>query len=197
MPKIFSDFDGQVSMQRSLPRWVSPEFHHRAAAFVPSHSWALQFSLKTRLWLSKLTECLHVALAETGPAEYRVLPGRGFKLAFNGGAEMKRTFLLKVLTAIVAGVALGSSPQNAFAQRGGHGGGGGFHVGGMRFHGGGGMGFRRSAVGGLHSGGGHYAYGPTHSYGGYHRRTYYGGRGYQGYAGYRWHGGRHGWHGGY
>jgi hypothetical protein len=55
---------------------------------------------------------------------------------------MKKSVLLKVLTAIAACVALGSSPQNAFAQRGGHGGGGGFH-------GGGGMGFHGGSVGGF------------------------------------------------
>jgi hypothetical protein len=103
---------------------------------------------------------------------------------------MKKSVLLKVLTAIAACVALGSSPQNAFAQRGGHGGGGGFH-------GGGGMGFHGGSVGGFHSGG-HHGYSGGHSYGGYHGGAYYGGRGYYGYhGGYGWHGGHHGWQGGY
>jgi hypothetical protein len=103
---------------------------------------------------------------------------------------MKKSVLLKVLTAIAACVALGSSPQNAFAQRGGHGGGGGFH-------GGGGMGFHGGSVGGFHSGG-HHGYSGGHSYGGYHGGAYYGGRGYYGYhGGYGWHGGHYGWHGGY
>ena len=93
---------------------------------------------------------------------------------------MKKSVLLKVLTAIAACVALGSSPQNAFAQRGGHGGGGGFH-------GGGGMGFHGGSVGGFHSGG-HHGYSGGHSYGGYHGGAYYGGRGYYGYhGGYGWH----------
>jgi hypothetical protein len=61
---------------------------------------------------------------------------------------MKKSVLVKVLTAIAACVALGSSPQNAFAQRGGHGGGGGFHGGGC-------MGFHGGSVGGFHSGGHH------------------------------------------
>ena len=103
---------------------------------------------------------------------------------------MKKSVLLKVLTAVAACVALGSSPQNAFAQRGGHGGGGGFH-------GGGGMGFHGGSVGGFHSGG-HHGYSGGHSYGGYHGGAYYGGRGYYGYhGGYGWHGGHYGWHGGY
>jgi hypothetical protein len=120
---------------------------------------------------------------------------------------MKKSSLLKVLTVIVTGVALGSSPQNAFAQRGGHGGGGAFHgVGGMGVHGGGGMGFpggggvgfHSPAVGGLHSVGGRYGNGRGHFYGGHHGGAYYTGRGYNGYhAGYGWHGGHHGWHGGY
>ncbi|MBZ5503830.1 MAG: hypothetical protein LAN59_16605 [Acidobacteriia bacterium] len=36
MRKIFSDFDGHVSIQRSPPRWVPTEFVERAAKFVRS-----------------------------------------------------------------------------------------------------------------------------------------------------------------
>ena len=36
MRKIFSDFDGHVSIQHSPPRWVRPEFVERAAKFVRS-----------------------------------------------------------------------------------------------------------------------------------------------------------------
>src|SRR2546429_2073980 len=48
---------------------------------------------------------------------------------------MKKPALLKLVCVIVTCVALARSPQPAFAQRGGHGGGGGFHGGG--FHRGG------------------------------------------------------------
>ena len=107
---------------------------------------------------------------------------------------MKNSPLLKVLTAIVTCVALGSSPQNAFAQRGGHGGGG------MGLRGGSGMAFRGGGGTGFRSGGGaNYGYGRGLSYGGHHGGAYYGSRGYHhGYhAGYGWHGGHNGWHGGY
>jgi len=97
--------------------------------------------------------------------------------------------LLLVLTALITSVIFGSSPQNAFAQRGGHGGGGGFHAGrGMGFSGGGSMGFYGGSAGRLHSGGGHQGYG--NFYGGHYGIPYGGGRGYYGYhAGYGWHGG--------
>ena len=36
MQKIFGDFDGHVSIQRSPPRWVMPKFVERAAKFVRS-----------------------------------------------------------------------------------------------------------------------------------------------------------------
>jgi hypothetical protein len=36
MRKIFSDFDGHVSIQRSPPRWVRPGFVEIAAEFVRS-----------------------------------------------------------------------------------------------------------------------------------------------------------------
>ena len=99
--------------------------------------------------------------------------------------------LLLVLTAIIASVIFGSSPQNAFAQRGGHGGGGGFHGGrGMSFSGGGAKGFYGGAVGRLHSGGGHYGYRNGYFYGGHYGIPYGSGRGYYGYhVGYGPHGG--------
>jgi len=106
---------------------------------------------------------------------------------------MKNSPLLMVLTAIVTCVALGSSPQNAFAQRGGRGGGG------MGFRGGGGMGFRGGAAGGFHSGGANYGYANGHPYGTRHGGAYYGARGYHRvyHPGYGWHGGHNGWRGGY
>jgi hypothetical protein len=36
MRKIFGDFDGHVSIQRSPPRWVRPEFVQKAVEFVRS-----------------------------------------------------------------------------------------------------------------------------------------------------------------
>jgi hypothetical protein len=36
MQKIFGDFDGHVSIQRSPPRWVTPKFVERAAKFIRS-----------------------------------------------------------------------------------------------------------------------------------------------------------------
>jgi len=36
MQKVFGDFSGKTGIQRSPPRWVAPEFVHRAAAFVKS-----------------------------------------------------------------------------------------------------------------------------------------------------------------
>lgn len=36
MQKIFGDFNGHVSIQRSPPRWVTPRFVERAAKFVRS-----------------------------------------------------------------------------------------------------------------------------------------------------------------
>jgi len=72
---------------------------------------------------------------------------------------MKKSTLLRVLWAVVAGIALTWAPKPVFAQHGGHGGGGGFH------------------------GGGGYGYGGGHFYGGYHGGGYYGWRG--GYYGWR------------
>jgi hypothetical protein len=91
-----------------------------------------------------------------------------------------------VLCVIAASVALGFSPPPTFAQRGGHGGGGGFH-------GGAAGGFHAGVAGRFHAaGGGHYGYTGGHSYGSYHGGGYYGGHG-----GYGWRGGYYGWHGGY
>jgi len=107
---------------------------------------------------------------------------------------MKKSLWPKVLlTAIATCVALGSSPQNAFAQRGGRGGGG------MGFRGGSGIGFRGGAVGGLRSSGANYGYTSGPTYGTRHGGAHYGARGYhRGYhAGYGWHGSHNGWHGGY
>ncbi|MGA8493627.1 MAG: hypothetical protein WB711_24610 [Terriglobales bacterium] len=78
---------------------------------------------------------------------------------------MKKSTLPGVLCTIVVCVALGWAPESALAQRGGHGGGGGFH-----------------------GGGAHYGYsGNGHFYGGYHGGGYYGGHGgYYGWNGGRW-----------
>lgn len=38
MRAVFGDFDGRVSLQRSPPRWVDPEYSERAARFVRSLS---------------------------------------------------------------------------------------------------------------------------------------------------------------
>ena len=84
---------------------------------------------------------------------------------------MKKIALLRVLCVIVACIALGSSPRPAFAQHGGHGGGGGFHGGG----------------GGYRGGVGHYGYSSGHSSVGYHGGGYY-----VGHGGYGWHGGHWG-----
>ena len=34
MQKVFGDFDGHVSIQRSPPRWVEPDFVKKAVGFV-------------------------------------------------------------------------------------------------------------------------------------------------------------------
>lgn len=81
---------------------------------------------------------------------------------------MKQPALYRAFRVIAAFLLLGWLAQPAFAQRGGHGGGG--------FHGGGG--------GGFHGGGGYHG-------------GYYGG-GYHGWSGgYGWRGGYYGWRGGY
>ena len=81
---------------------------------------------------------------------------------------MKNSILLQALFLVVLAVMITWPPEPAYAQRGGHGGGG-FHGGGGGFHGGGG------GVG-FHGGGG-----------GWHGSAWHGGG--------IWHGG--GWHGGY
>ena len=116
---------------------------------------------------------------------WRVVLGRGVTRGFNGRILMTKFTFPTVLWVIVACVALGFSPLPIFAQRGGHGVGGGFH-------GGGGRGFHGGVTGGFHAaGGGHYGYTGGYLYGPYHGGGYYGG-----HVGYRWHGG-YGWHGGY
>jgi hypothetical protein len=69
---------------------------------------------------------------------------------------MKRSAWLRILLVIVASVALAGTQELAFAQRGGRGGGGGFHGGGGGFHGGGGfrggVGAFRGGVDGFHGG---------------------------------------------
>jgi hypothetical protein len=64
---------------------------------------------------------------------------------------MKKSAWLKILGVIAVSVVLAGTPEAAFAQRGGHGGGGGFHGGGGGFHGG----SFRGGVGGFHGGGFH------------------------------------------
>ncbi|HSZ00608.1 MAG TPA: hypothetical protein VK788_14010 [Terriglobales bacterium] len=81
---------------------------------------------------------------------------------------MKTLTLLRVLCVTVAMILLCGASSSVLAQRGGHGGGGGFHAG---------------------AGGGHYGYGGGY-YGGYH------GGGYGWHGGYGWNGG-YGWRGGY
>jgi hypothetical protein len=92
---------------------------------------------------------------------------------------MKNSVLLQALFLIALSVTLAWSPESAYAQRGGHGGGGGFHGGGggSGFHGGGGGGW--NGGGGWHGGGG----------------GWNGGGGWHGGGG-GWHGGGGGWHGG-
>jgi len=109
---------------------------------------------------------------------------------------MKKAILFRVVIVLVAMIALSWLPQSALAQRGGHGGGGGFHGGGGGgFHGGGGGGFHG---GGGFSGGSRSAFVGGRSYGGY-RGGYYGGRGGYGWGGrgYGWGGRGYGWGGGY
>jgi hypothetical protein len=110
---------------------------------------------------------------------------------------MKKTILFRIVFVLVALIALTCLPQQALAQRGGHGGGGGFHGGGGGgFHGGGGGAFRG---GGGFYGGGRSAYAGGHSFGGYRGGGYYGGRGGYGWGGrgYGWGGRGYGWGGGY
>ena len=66
---------------------------------------------------------------------------------------MTKAILFRVVLVAVAMIALSCLPQQALAQRGGHGGGGGFHGGGGGFHGGGG-GFHGSSGGAFRGGGG-------------------------------------------
>jgi hypothetical protein len=102
---------------------------------------------------------------------------------------MKKAILFRVVLVFVAVIALSWLPQSALAQRGGHGGGGGFHGGGGGgFHAGGGGAFRG---GGGFSGGGRSGFGGGRGFGGF-RGGYYGGRG-----GYGWGGRGYGWGRGY
>jgi hypothetical protein len=103
---------------------------------------------------------------------------------------MKKAILFRIVFVFVAVIALSCLPQQVLAQRGGHGGGGGFH-------GGGGGAFRGGGGGGFHGGGGFYgggrsAFAGGRSIGGYRGGGYYGGRG-----GYGWGGRGYGWGGGY
>jgi len=110
---------------------------------------------------------------------------------------MKKAILFRIVLVLVALIALSGLPRQALAQRGGHGGGGGFHGGGGgAFHGGGGGGFHGG--GGLY-GGGRSAYAGGHSFGGYRGGGYYGGRRGYGWGGrgYGWGGRGYGWGGGY
>jgi hypothetical protein len=107
---------------------------------------------------------------------------------------MKKITLVRAVFVLVALMMLSWLPQSALAQRGGHGGGGGFHGGGGGgFHGGGGAAFHG---GGGFSAGSRSAFVGGRSYGGY-RGGYYGGRGGYGWGGrgYGW-GGRGYWWGG-
>ncbi len=92
---------------------------------------------------------------------------------------MKHPVLLKALGFAILLAFVACAPESALAQRGGHGGGGGFH-------GGGGAGFHGGS-GGYHGGGGYY--------GGNHGGGYYGG--YHGGGGYYASGYHGGWRGGY
>jgi hypothetical protein len=110
---------------------------------------------------------------------------------------MKKAILFRIVFVLVALIALSSLPQPVLAQRGGHGGGGGFHGGGGGgFHGGGGGAFRG---GGGFYGGGRSGYAGARSFGGYHGGGYYGGRAAYGWGGrgYGWGGRGYGWGGGY
>jgi hypothetical protein len=104
---------------------------------------------------------------------------------------MKNSVLLKAVCLTVLLALVAWAPQSALAQRGGHGGGGGYHGGGGGgFHGGGGGyygGHNGGGYYGAHHGGGGY-YGAGYYRSGYHggwRGGYYGG-GDWGYPGYGW-----------
>src|ERR1700687_4393914 len=109
---------------------------------------------------------------------------------------MKKAILFRIVVVLVALIALSWLPQPVLAQRGGHGGGGGFH-------GGGGGAFRGGGGGGFHGGGGFYGggrsgYAAGRSFGGYRGGGYYGRSGYGwGGRGYGWGGRGYGWGGGY
>ena len=95
---------------------------------------------------------------------------------------MNRAIVLRLSLVAAMSVALAGMPESSFAQRGGHGGGGGFHGGGFGGHSGGG------GFGGFHGGGG-----------GFHGGGFQGGRGFGGGGGFGgFHGGRGfgGFHGG-
>ena len=120
---------------------------------------------------------------------------------------MKKSACLAVLGGFVAFVALCGLSQPAFAQRGGHGGGGGFHGGGGGFHGGGG-GFDGGGAfhgGGTFRGGGSFfggrggfggGRGSFVGRGGFGGRGGFRGRGFDGRGRFRGRGGC-GWRGGY
>jgi hypothetical protein len=96
---------------------------------------------------------------------------------------MKKAILFRVVFLFIAMVALGWLPQSALAQRGGHGGGGGFHGGGGGgFHGGGGAAFHG---GGGFSGGARSGFARGRSFGGF-RGGSFGGRGGFGWGGRYW-----------
>ena len=101
---------------------------------------------------------------------------------------MKHSTLLNVLCAALFLVMIGLAPESVFAQRGGHGGGGGFHGGGGGgFHGGGFHGGSAAYHGGgssWHGGSGGWHGGGYYSGGHYHGGGYYGGHGGWGYPSY-------------
>lgn len=102
---------------------------------------------------------------------------------------MKKAILFRIGFVLVVLIALSWLPQPVLAQRGGHGGGGGFHGGGGGgFHGGGGGAFRG---GGGFSGGGRSGFTGGRSFGGF-RGGSFGGRGGFGWGGRYW-GRGYGW----
>jgi len=88
---------------------------------------------------------------------------------------MTKAILVRVVLIVAAMIALSCLPQSALAQRGGHGGGGGFHGGGGGgFHGSSGGAFRGG--GGFH-GGGRSGFGGGRAFGGFRGGGFRGGRG--------------------
>lgn len=90
---------------------------------------------------------------------------------------MKKSTLLRLLFALFAAAAIACAPNPAFAQRGGHGGGGGgsHGGGGGGFHGGGGGGGSFHGGGSFGGGGGHFGGGGHYSGGGRASNSYRGG----------------------